>query len=279
MSEAGRTLEQSMPKINIYLPDDLADAVRDAGVPVSAICQRALEQAVRRVTVLREAATGAFDDGGPAGAPAVPFTRRAMTVLESAHASASAVPGAQVRTEHVLAALMAADNMAVRVLGTLEITPRQVQAELARRLPAEPGAGAAPDPGRPWISPAASRVLELAGNESSGLGNGFVGCEHLLLGLIAEPDGIGGSMLRSLGADLRVVRRTVAAALAGWYAAAARHEEQAASQPAAGGAAGTPSAGTPAAGTAPLAGQLSVVIQAELAPLLARIERLESGAR
>jgi hypothetical protein len=71
----------------------------------------------------------------------------------------------------------------------------------------------------------------------------------------------------------------VVAALAGWYAAAARHEEQAASQPAAGGAAGTPADGTPAAGTAPLAGQLSAVIQAELAPLLARIERLESSAR
>jgi post-segregation antitoxin (ccd killing protein) len=43
-----------MPKINVYLPDDLAEAVRDAGVPVSAVCQRALEQAVRRVTAVRE---------------------------------------------------------------------------------------------------------------------------------------------------------------------------------------------------------------------------------
>ena len=122
-----RTTEAAVSSQLVSMPSRVSapDAVRDAGVPVSAICQRALEQAVRRVTVLREAATGAFDDGGPAGAPAVPFTRRAMTVLESAHASASAVPGAQVRTEHVLAALMAADNMAVRVLGTLEITPRQ----------------------------------------------------------------------------------------------------------------------------------------------------------
>ena len=36
-----------MPKINVYLPDELADAVREAGLPVSPICQRALEQAVR----------------------------------------------------------------------------------------------------------------------------------------------------------------------------------------------------------------------------------------
>ena len=35
-----------MPKINVYLPDDLAAAVRDAQVPVSAVCQNALERAV-----------------------------------------------------------------------------------------------------------------------------------------------------------------------------------------------------------------------------------------
>ena len=30
-----------MPKINVYLPDDLAAAVKAADLPVSAICQKA----------------------------------------------------------------------------------------------------------------------------------------------------------------------------------------------------------------------------------------------
>ena len=42
-----------MPKINVYLPEELAAAVRDAHVPVSAVCQHALERAVRDVTSLR----------------------------------------------------------------------------------------------------------------------------------------------------------------------------------------------------------------------------------
>ena len=42
-----------MPKINVYLPDDLAAAVRDAQIPVSAVCQAALERAVRDVSALR----------------------------------------------------------------------------------------------------------------------------------------------------------------------------------------------------------------------------------
>ena len=32
----------AMPKINVYLPDDLAEAVKEAGVPVSAVCQATL---------------------------------------------------------------------------------------------------------------------------------------------------------------------------------------------------------------------------------------------
>ena len=37
-----------MPKINVYLPDALADAVREAQLPVSSICQAALESAVQQ---------------------------------------------------------------------------------------------------------------------------------------------------------------------------------------------------------------------------------------
>ncbi|AEV87731.1 Clp domain protein [Actinoplanes sp. SE50/110] len=52
-----------MPKINVYLPDELAEAVRETGLPVSAICQRALEQAVRRVTAIRETSLGELSSG------------------------------------------------------------------------------------------------------------------------------------------------------------------------------------------------------------------------
>jgi hypothetical protein len=37
-----------MPKINVYLPQWLADAVRESGAPVSEVCQRALSAAVGR---------------------------------------------------------------------------------------------------------------------------------------------------------------------------------------------------------------------------------------
>ncbi len=273
-----------MPKINIYLPDDLADAVKDAGVPVSAVCQRALETAVRRVTALREVAGGATSVAAADGPVALYFTKRAMAVLESAQRRAGSSPGAPVRTEQLLVALVSSDNMAMRVLRALDITPGQVRAELHRRgaesAAAQAGqarqarqeAAAGPVVAAPPMDPLTARAVELAANESSGLGNNYVGCEHLLLGLISEPDGIAGSVLRSLGADLRVTRRTVAAALAGWGAGFAAHEQRTSDQHA-----DVPATG-PAeknAGQPTDAGQLAEVIRAELVPVLTRIERLE----
>ncbi len=262
-----------MPKINIYLPDDLAEAVKDAGVPVSAVCQRALETAVRRVTALREVAAGTRPASASDGPVALYFTKRAITVLESAQRRANQLPGADVRTEHLLAALVSGDNMAARVLRALDITPGQVRAELHRRRGGQAlvevaeaehaGEVAAAEPA---LDSCAARAVELAANESSGLGNSYVGCEHLLLGLISEPDGIGGSVLRSLGADLRVTRRTVAAALAGWGAGFAAHEERTSGQ-------ATDAAASGAVQADPR--DLSAVIRAELAPVLARIELLE----
>ena len=42
-----------MPKVNVYLPQWLADAVRDADLAVSEVCQRALTEAVGRTSVSR----------------------------------------------------------------------------------------------------------------------------------------------------------------------------------------------------------------------------------
>jgi len=42
-----------MPKITVYLPDDLATDVKAAGISVSPICQRALEEEVKRAALLR----------------------------------------------------------------------------------------------------------------------------------------------------------------------------------------------------------------------------------
>ena len=59
------------PKINVYLPDELAGEVKAAGIPVSAVCQQALADAV--------AASQGVDGSVPAGEDSL--TRRAAGVV------------------------------------------------------------------------------------------------------------------------------------------------------------------------------------------------------
>ena len=231
-----------MPKINVYLPDDLAEAVRESGLPVSAVCQRALEEAVRRITVIRQTSLGELD--ADQLATLLPsFTSRAVTVIALAVNAAREAGAPNVGTGHLLRAMITeGENLALRVLRVLEVEP----AALSWAERNEPGGGS----GLRYSTPAAN-ALEMLIAEATGLGHNYVGCEHLLIGLAAEPDGIAGRVLREAGADAKTVRRTVAAALGGYA-------HLRATKPPAG------------------AEELTAVVRQELRPLVQRIEAIEA---
>ncbi|MFI6094489.1 Clp protease N-terminal domain-containing protein [Lentzea sp. NPDC051213] len=186
-----------MPKVNVYLPDELADVVKDLNIPVSAICQRALEGSVKRIMAIR-GLTPADVDGDRAGQ----FTERLRTVLRLAARAAG--PSAITTTHLVRGLVEEGGNLALGVLDAIDIDPRSLHLQKE----ANPGLGAG-------FASDAANALELAVVEAIALGHNYVGCEHLLLGIIAEPDGVGGEALRDRGADLKSVRRGVQTALAG----------------------------------------------------------------
>jgi ATP-dependent Clp protease ATP-binding subunit ClpA/post-segregation antitoxin (ccd killing protein) len=199
-----------MPKVSVYLPDDLADAVRDAQVPVSAICQAALERAVREVTAARGA-----DESPPEGASAVGlfarFTPRARQAVVLANEAARGVPHGFVGTEHVLLGILdEGDNMAIRALDELHVDCDELRTEL--RASMLPPAGAAPT-GHVPFTPRAKRSLELAAKEALALGHNYIGCEHLLLGMLATEEGLASRVLRRLGVEHRTTRMAVVSVL------------------------------------------------------------------
>jgi ATP-dependent Clp protease ATP-binding subunit ClpC len=223
-------------------------------VPVSAVCQRALEQAVRRVTAIRETVLTDLDLEVPTGA-LVHLTDRTRTVLKLAADRAGADGATAVGTGHLLAGMLdEGGNLALHVLRAMDIELDQVKRDLAQRTSGERGeAGQARR-----FSGTAANALEFAVTESTSLGHNYVGCEHLLLGLVAEPDGTAGQVLRGLGADPRLTRRAVVAALAGYVHLRAQAQKPA--QP---------------ADTAQL---LATALRDQLQPLLQRISRLEERA-
>lgn len=277
-----------MPKINVYVPDELAEAIKEAGIPVSAICQRALETAVKRVTAIREAVQSPTWDLDERSGRLARFTERAATTVRLAVEDARAESAPEVGTEHLLTGLLAeGTNLGLQVLRVLEIEPDQVRRELDREKshpshttstaattvtdtaattatdasPDAPSSTSPPSDDGVRIGNQAAAALELAVTEATSLGHNYVGCEHLLLGLIAEPDGIAGRVLRGLGADLRLTRRAVSAALAGYVHLRANQNQAT--------AANAPTLTDPMA-------KLSALIDQQLKPVVQRIENLES---
>ena len=55
----------------------------------------------------------------------------------------------------------------------------------------------------------ARKVMALANQEVQRLNHDYIGTEHILLGLVKEGSGVGASVLRNLGVDLRRARREV----------------------------------------------------------------------
>jgi ATP-dependent Clp protease ATP-binding subunit ClpA len=205
-----------MPKINVYLPDALADAVREAQLPVSSICQAALESAVQKVQAAR--------DGRLYGR----FTPRAQRVLEMANDIARQIPNEHVDTIHLLVGIVdESGNLALKVLESLDIEPVDLRAELMGSMP--PKTAASVD--NPGYAPGAMRALELTAKEAMSLGHNYIGCEHILLGVLATEDTMGAQVLHRMGVDTRNARRAVVSALSGFAHATAQAPPAATTEP------------------------------------------------
>jgi ATP-dependent Clp protease ATP-binding subunit ClpC len=208
-----------MPKVNVYLPEELAAAVRDAQLPVSALCQAALERAVRDVSSARGS-----DEAPPIDHPGVGlfsrFTPRARQALTRAEHAARDASHNYVGTEHVLLGIIdEGGNLAVRVIESLDLELADLRAELVASM--GPATTAPGGDTRVPFTPLAKQALELTATEALMLGHNYVGCEHLLLGLLATEDGLASKVLRRMGLELRTTRRSVVAALSGFMHEAA----------------------------------------------------------
>jgi len=208
-----------VPKINVYVPDALAEAVRDAGIPVSSVCQGALEDALRVATALRE--------GARTEAPGLPRgvtlpgrgTPRLIHALELAFDAARSRAHGFVGTEHLLLGMLdEPGNLGIRVVDSMGVSTSDLRDELENTMRVELEGVRA---GEPTLTPNARHAVQIMGDEARALGHNYLGCEHLLLAMIAEPGGIAGRVLRTMGFDLVVTRRAVVTALTGFLHARA----------------------------------------------------------
>jgi ATP-dependent Clp protease ATP-binding subunit ClpA len=212
-----------MPKINVYLPDDLAAAVRAAGFPVSPVCQEALATAVRKVNRARKAIGTIREPGFDPGqhpALASAWQSRMTPRLYEAFRMAGQASGDPAGTgQLLLGVLEEGHNLGLRLLQALDIDPDELAAALAQADLAEPGTLDADEPDRglgPDLTRPAWRAVATALEAAIDLGHNYLGCEHLVLGLAAETYSAAGRVLRDFGADPAAARKALTSILAGY---------------------------------------------------------------
>ena len=141
------------------------------------------------------------------------FTERARRVIQLAHREALRLGHDVIGTEHILLGLLAeGDGVAAHVLMSLGIDLDEVRKRVEQLV----GKGQPKDkPIDLPLSPRAKRVLDLAMREARNMGVNYVGTEHILLGLLAEGEGIAAQVLMSMGLDTQKVYQEVIRYLSG----------------------------------------------------------------
>jgi ATP-dependent Clp protease ATP-binding subunit ClpC len=134
------------------------------------------------------------------------FTDRARRVVVLAQQEARMLSHNYIGTEHLLLGLLAdGGGTAARALESLGVTLDAAREQVREIV----GEGQQAQTGHIPFTPRAKKVLELSLREALSLGDDHIGTEHLLLGLLAEADGVGAQIVVRLGASPRAVRDKV----------------------------------------------------------------------
>jgi Clp amino terminal domain, pathogenicity island component len=134
------------------------------------------------------------------------FTDQAIRVVVLAQEEARLLNHNYVGTEHILLGLIhEGEGVAAKALESLGISIEAVRQQGEKII----GQGQRAPSGYIPFTPRVKKVLGLSLRESIGLGDNYVGTEHILLGLIREGDGVAAQVLVRLDADLNAVRQRV----------------------------------------------------------------------
>jgi ATP-dependent Clp protease ATP-binding subunit ClpC len=132
------------------------------------------------------------------------FTDAARRVIVLAQEESRLLNHDYIGTEHLLLGLLREpDGAAGRVLTSFGITVEWARAQVTAVTPPGDSVPAGNIP----FTPRAKKMLELSLREALALGHGYIGTEHLLLGLIREGEGIANQVMARHGAVPDEARR------------------------------------------------------------------------
>src|SRR4051794_28769424 len=135
------------------------------------------------------------------------LTEQARRVLTLAGEESRRLGHEYIGTEHILLALVADPSHAgAGLLATLGLNSDAVREEISKLVHRGPAQQLAGEPAPLPLTPRAARAIQIASDEAANVSLSLAGPEHLLIGLIDEPHGVAGRVMRNLGLDVGRVR-------------------------------------------------------------------------
>jgi len=142
------------------------------------------------------------------------FTDNARHVIVLSQEEARKLHHNYIGTEHLLLGLLCEPRgIAAKVLVGFGMSLEGARAEVTEAV----GKSKSEPTGHIPFTPRAKKTLELALREALALGHNYIGTEHLLLGIIKEPDSVGAKILKKHG-DLLAIRLAVLDQLSATFA-------------------------------------------------------------
>lgn len=141
------------------------------------------------------------------------FTERGKRVFQLAQREALRLGHGVIGTEHILLGLLDDnDGVVPQVMFAFGVDSDNLKRYIEEYI----GKGAPRSVPRdlPW-SPRAKLVIDLSMREARKIGSTYVGTEHILLGLLAEGEGVAAQVLSANGMDLLRCRQTIKNMLSG----------------------------------------------------------------
>ena len=150
------------------------------------------------------------------------FTEKAQRAILLSQEEAKKLKHNYVGTEHLLLGLIAeGTGVAAKALLESEVTIEKARDEVINAIgEGEYGADIL------GFTPRTKRIFELGFIEARNLGHNYVGTEHLLLGLLAEGEGVAVVVLENLGVDIDSLEESILSMITDQGPKQVQHQEE-----------------------------------------------------
>ncbi len=134
---------------------------------------------------------------------AIRFTQKAQNVLNASLIYARELGHSYIGSEHLLLALASEkDSVASGILQAKNIESEKIKNAIVRLA----GVGSISEVSAADMTPRTKRIIEMSSSEATGLGQNYIGTEHLLLALLSERDCVAVKILEETGGNIAEIR-------------------------------------------------------------------------